>query len=95
MRKNNANKRSVLPKGTYAKFVGSRQSPITKEQRHYMAKAGIALPDGSFLIANQNDLANAIVSHGLSKNKRIAKQHIIRPAKQLKLVSMLPKNWKI
>ena len=66
---------------------------FTEEQRDSMAKAGTALPDGSYPIANRDDLANAIQAFGRAKDKSAAKTHIMKRAKALGAESMIPANW--
>jgi len=61
--------------------------------RERMAGAGTAMPDGSFPIANRADLQNAIQSVGRAKDYEKAKAHIIRRAKELNAVDMLPESW--
>lgn len=63
------------------------------EQRRRMAESGVAMPDGSFPIANRTDLANAIRSVGRADNYDKAKRHIISRARALGAVSMLPEDW--
>jgi hypothetical protein len=63
-------------------------------QRKKLAKEGKALPDGSFPIVNKEDLKNAIVTHGLAKNKRLAKAWIMSRAAALGQGGLLPKSWK-
>lgn len=63
-------------------------------QRERMAERGAAMPDGSFPIANRNDLMNAIRSIGRASNPAAAKEHIKRRARALGLTDMLPENWK-
>lgn len=65
------------------------------EQRQRMAESGIAMPDGSFPIANRQDLANAIRSVGRAANYDKAKRHIISRARALGAVSMLPEDWNV
>lgn len=67
----------------------------TTAQRQQMAKDGQALPDGSFPIANKQDLAKAILTCGLANNKAAAKAWIIKRARDLGAVDMLPKSWNI
>jgi len=62
--------------------------------RERMAEAGTAMPDGSFPIANRSDLMNAIRSVGRAKNYDAAKQHIIRRARALNAMDMLPEDWR-
>lgn len=74
---------------------------MTTEKKDYPAKArermaseGHAMPDGSFPIANEKDLRNAIQSVGRAKDYNAAKQHIMRRARALGLVDLLPEDWK-
>ena len=66
------------------------RSTATRER---MAEAGTAMPDGSYPIANAADLRNAIQSVGRAKNYAAAKAHIIRRAKALGMLNMLPSEW--
>lgn len=63
--------------------------------RAALAKAGKALPDGSYPIVDATDLHNAIRSYGLGTNHSSAtiKAWIIKRATALGLTSMLPKGW--
>jgi hypothetical protein len=63
--------------------------------RHRMSQSGVAMPDGSFPIANRDDLANAIQSVGRASNYDAARRHIISRARALGAVSMLPKEWNV
>lgn len=62
--------------------------------RERMAEAGTAMPDGSFPIANRADLMNAIRSVGRAKNYDAARAHIIRRARALDAMDMLPEDWR-
>jgi HK97 family phage prohead protease len=60
-----------------------------------MAKSGAALPDGSFPIANEKDLANAIHLAGAGNTaKATVKAHIKARAKALGLTAQLPQAWR-
>jgi hypothetical protein len=61
--------------------------------RKAAAKAGTAMPDGSFPIETKDDLANAIKAYGRAKDKTAAKAHIEARAKALGAESMLPDGW--
>lgn len=63
--------------------------------RERMAREGQAMRDGSFPIANETDLRNAIQSVGRASNYESAKRHIIRRARALGLVELLPDDWNI
>ena len=66
---------------------------FTEEQRNAMAKEGNALPDGSYPIANESDLRNAIQAFGRAKDKESAKRHIMKRAKELGKENLIPANW--
>jgi len=66
---------------------------FTDQQREKMADKGTAMKDGSFPIANEDDLKNAIKAYGRAKDKDAAKAHIEARAKALKLESLIPDAW--
>lgn len=55
---------------------------------------GQAMPDGSYPIADKEDLQNAIhaVGRGGADHDAI-RRHIMKQAKKLKLTSLIPDNW--
>lgn len=63
-------------------------------KRREMAKRGKALPDGSFPIENASDLENAIKAFGRAKDKAKAKAHILRHARRLGRMDLIPDDWK-
>ncbi len=63
------------------------------EDRARLAASGSALPDGSFPIANEEDLKNAIQAFGRAKDKAKAKAHIIKRARAMGLTRLLPDKW--
>jgi uncharacterized membrane protein YkoI len=65
----------------------------TEESRNAMAKAGQALPDGSYPIKDEADLRNAIQAYGRAKDKTAAKAHIMKRALALGLEDLIPMNW--
>lgn len=65
------------------------------QERQRMAEMGQAMPDGSFPIKTRADLENAIQSVGRAANYEAAKKHIIRRARTLNMVNMLPENWNV
>lgn len=67
----------------------------TQEERDAMAADGTALPDGSFPIATEADLSNAVRAYGRAKNKAQAKAHIITRAKALGAEAGLPEGWTV
>ena len=66
-----------------------------EDKRQEMAKEGTAMSDGSFPIASENDLRNAIMAHGRAKDIEAAKAHIKSRAAALGLEAMLPEDWKV
>ena len=66
---------------------------FSDEQRDSMAKEGSAMSDGSYPIASENDLRNAIQAFGRAKDKEKTKRHIMKRARELKLESLIPANW--
>ena len=63
------------------------------DERKSAAKAGAALPDGSFPIKTVGDLKNAVKAYGRAKDKAAAKAHIIKRAKALGATAELPEDW--
>lgn len=63
--------------------------------RQRMAREGQAMRDGSFPIANEADLRNAISSVGRAANYEAARRHIIRRARALGMTEILPKEWNV
>lgn len=63
--------------------------------RERMAREGTAMRDGSFPIANETDLRNAIQSVGRAANYEAARRHIIRRARALGFVELLPEEWNV
>ena len=65
----------------------------TVDERKAMAEKGQALPDGSFPIADKEDLHNAIQAAGRASDNLLARRHIIKRARALNCVDMLPSGW--
>jgi DNA-binding ferritin-like protein len=68
----------------------------SQKVREKLAKAGEALPDGSYPIRNVSDLRKAIHAYGRSKPSDRAKvrRHISKRAKALGKPDMIPDEWK-
>lgn len=81
-----------MAKGNHNHSMDKRE--FSGKTRERMAESGTAMPDGSFPIANRNDLMNAIRSVGRAKNYAAAKEHIVSRARALGLIDMLPEDWK-
>lgn len=65
------------------------------DDRQKMAKSGDAMPDGSYPIADAEDLANAIraVGRGANNSHNAIRRHIIARAKALGLSDRIPDDW--
>ena len=63
------------------------------DTRDNMAKKGTALSDGSFPIADDSDLRNAIQAFGRAKDKPAAKAHILKRAIALGKEDLIPVSW--
>lgn len=66
---------------------------FSTEQRQKQADKGNAMPDGSFPIANIQDLKNAIQAVGRAKNPAAAKAHIKKRARALGAENLIPEGW--
>jgi len=66
---------------------------VDTDERKRLADAGKALPDGSFPIATEEDLRNAIQAIGRAKDPEKAKSHIKKRAKALGKDDLIPETW--
>ena len=68
---------------------------INRKQRMKLAEEGKALPNGSFPIRNASDLKNAVHAYGRSKpgQRGMVRRHIMKMARQLDKVDLIPENW--
>lgn len=67
---------------------------ITQKQRKVLAKAGVAMPDGSYYIRNAGELQDAIDAVGRGNaNHDTIRMHIIKRAHALNLDQKIPDNW--
>ena len=62
-------------------------------QRKGMADRGTAMPDGSYPIANVEDLRNAIQAIGRAKDPDAVKRHIRKRAAALGAENLIPESW--
>src|SRR3990167_1672347 len=67
---------------------------FTSQQRKIMASSGAAMPDGSFPVANKQDLKNAIQAIGRASNPEMTKKHIMSRAKAMGMIDLVPDSWK-
>ena len=65
----------------------------SEDERDEMAKGGMALPDGSYPIKDEEDLKNAIMAIGRAKDPEEAKMHCMKRAKELGKEDMIPESW--
>lgn len=72
-----------------------RKRDYSSEQREDMAKKGQAMADGSYPIADVEDLKNAIQSVGRAKNIDDTRRHIVKRARALGETQLLPESWNI
>ena len=63
------------------------------EERMEMAKGGMAMPDGSYPIKDEDDLKNAIMAVGRASNPDEVKMHCQKRAKELGKEDMIPDGW--
>lgn len=78
----------------FAEAFASEKRAVSDKERADLADKGKAMPDGSYPIANESDLHNAIQAFGRAKNKPAVKAHIKRRAKELGKEGALPDSWK-
>ena len=65
------------------------------QQRNRMAYSGQAMEDGSYPIATEQDLRNAIQAFGRASDPEAVKRHIIRRARALGRTDLLPEGWSV
>ncbi len=63
------------------------------DQRKKLAEKNQAMPGGGYPIRNRSDLKRAIQAYGRAKNKIAAKSWIIKRAKELNAMNLLPAEW--
>lgn len=66
---------------------------FSDKQRKDMADKGQAMSDGSFPIASEKDVENAVRDWGRAGSKPAVKAHIISRAKSLGCTDCLPEDW--
>lgn len=58
-----------------------------------MVKTGEAMVGGAFPVKDEEDLRNAIQSIGRAKDPAAARAHVMKRARALRLVNLLPEKW--
>lgn len=74
----------------------TQHEKYNQADRDALAKSGAALPDGSYPVADEHDLHNAIhaVGRGRHSSHDAIRRHVIARAKALGLSSLIPEDWK-
>ena len=75
-------------------YLDMSKRDYSAASRRRMAESGEAMRDGSFPIANEADLRNAIQSVGRAADYDAARRHIIRRARALGMTDILPEDWR-
>lgn len=83
------------PRFTPTQMAEILKRKFSKDERDDAADKGQALPDGSYPIKTKADLGNAIKAYGRAKDPKAAKAHIIKRARALGAVDMLPDDWNV
>jgi hypothetical protein len=73
--------------------VVQEKRAFSSTQRQHSADTGAAMPDGSFPIHNVEDLKNAIRDAPRAKDPEAAKKFIIKMARQLGKMDLIPDSW--
>ena len=83
-----------MPGNKWHAHLSNAADKYKQADRDRMAKSGEAMPDGSYPVADGEDLDNAIhaVGRGNADHDDI-RSHIIKRAKALGLESKIPDNW--
>lgn len=77
-----------------APIVGEERAKYNADDRKKMAANGQAMPDGSYPIADKEDLQNAIHAVGRGSGSHMAiRKHIVKRAKALGATDMIPADW--
>lgn len=75
-------------------LAGASRALNGQRARERAVENGEAMSDGSFPIRDGVDLKRALASFGRAKDKGAAKRHIIRRARALGKIDLLPESWK-
>ena len=71
------------------------KSYFSPKEREKLSEKKEAMPDGSFPIRNTQDLKDAVQSIGRAKDYNKTKRWIIKRARELGSVNLLPEDWNI
>ena len=67
---------------------------FSEKERMELAKKGYAMPDGGFPIVTKKDCENAVKAFGRGNQPRAEKAHILKRAKALGCMDVIPDKWK-
>jgi hypothetical protein len=73
--------------------IESLMPDFSGKQRQNLADKGQAMPGGGYPIRNRADLQRAIQAFGRAKNPTAAKAWIIKRARALNAMDLLPETW--
>lgn len=68
---------------------------LSQAARARASAKGQAMADGRYPIRDKRELAKAILAIGRSKNPQATRQHIVKRARALNAIDMLPSTWNI
>lgn len=85
--------RAELRHRVHAPLTAAFGGEWSTKSRAKAESRGQAMEGGSFPIADEADLKRAIKAFGRAKNKTATKRHIIKRARALGLVKLLPDSW--
>lgn len=74
---------------------GKAARTFSQDRRDTLASEGAAMPDGSYPIPDKDALRRAIQSFGRAKNPDAVRKHIIKRARALDAMDMLPESWNV
>jgi hypothetical protein len=85
----------ALRASVHGPIVGRATSAWTAKEREKAANRGVAMPGGRYPIKDKADVRKAIRAVGRGKGSHAAiRKHIIKRAKALGAMEMVPDNWK-
>ncbi len=64
-------------------------APVSQDDRKRMARSGVAMPDGSFPIPDEEHLRSAIRLARTPEQRR----HVMKRARALNLMNLIPDSW--
>ncbi len=74
-------------------YKSSKKSKIRPQNNSTLSRRGFALPDGTFAITDVTQLRSALAEFSSAKNESLARTHIIKRARALNRLDLLPESW--